>query len=329
MLLAVARATLDLNEENGIAHTDYEYLRDKIFVANCQSKAGNKEKALQMLEECLETVQSNPSLHYSIGVEFEVLQYLAIINIATGKDKEEGMKYFGKAQKIANQLGIDNDSRYNESMSHLSTMASDDLNDTSARTARKVLQVSIASFGKNHHTTIVQSLNLARELFMEDRLTEALVTAKSGLQSANTILGASHPTTVEFEGFVSKLENMLKDKHKNFAVDLITNDASTNGKTARVLRQAKDDESKYIVMYYDCFRGSRGNPKKVKASIDQLRLCEKLPVTCHGLLNAAHLNGKAGRIKSYQEKANRYEICFDDESIKGCLVRPENLRINI
>ena len=28
--------------------------------------------------------------------------------------------------------------------------------------------------------------------------------------------------------------------------------------------------------------------KRLKARIDQLLLCENLPVTCHGLVNAAH-----------------------------------------
>jgi len=112
-------------------------------------------------------------------------------------------------------------------------------------------------------------------------------------------------------------------------VDLISNDSSIDGIMARVKRKAKHDMDKCIVVHDTGPYVGRGRITKVKASIDQLRLCEKLPVTCHGLVNAAHLNGKTGRVKSYQEKVNRYEICFDDESIKDCLVQPENLRINI
>jgi hypothetical protein len=52
------------------------------------------------------------------------------------------------------------------------------------------------------------------------------------------------------------------------------------------------------------------------------------PVICHGLKNtAAHLNGKIGDIRSFDETTGRYGVYFEDESIKPKSVKPRNLRI--
>ena len=125
------------------------------------------------------------------------------------------------------------------------------------------------------------------------------------------------------ERMVFDLEDKEKMRHTHFFVDIKSEDSRTNGMIVQVKRRAKGDNDKYVVQYLT------GKEEKFKARIDQLLLCKNLPVTCHGLVNAAHLNGKTGRVKQYQKDANRYEICFDDKGIKPCLVRPENLSINI
>ena len=65
-----------------------------------------------------------------------------------------------------------------------------------------------------------------------------------------------------------------------------------------------------------------------------------VPVVCQGLKNASHLNGKIGDVRSYGKGkmgdmwrefhnggAFRYCVHFEDESLKPCLVKPENVRI--
>ena len=51
------------------------------------------------------------------------------------------------------------------------------------------------------------------------------------------------------------------------------------------------------------------------------------PVVCHGLKNAAHLNGKIGDTRGYNAHTGRYEIHFEDKSLKPVAVKRENLRI--
>ena len=52
-----------------------------------------------------------------------------------------------------------------------------------------------------------------------------------------------------------------------------------------------------------------------------------IPVVCHGLMNASHLNGKMGDVRSLDKKSGRYEIHFDEKSLKPCLIKGENVDI--
>jgi hypothetical protein len=52
-----------------------------------------------------------------------------------------------------------------------------------------------------------------------------------------------------------------------------------------------------------------------------------IPVICHGLSNATHLNGKIGDIRSYDESTGRYGVYFEDETVEPKSVKPQNLRI--
>ena len=52
------------------------------------------------------------------------------------------------------------------------------------------------------------------------------------------------------------------------------------------------------------------------------------PVICHGLKNAAHLNGKIGDASNYNPDTDRYEVCFEDNGLGGPVaVKRGNLRI--
>jgi hypothetical protein len=69
---------------------------------------------------------------------------------------------------------------------------------------------------------------------------------------------------------------------------------------------------------------------KVTIHDNNVILSPGTPVICHGLKNAAYLNGKIGESRGYDKDARieqRYGVLFDDESIIPKSVKPENLRI--
>jgi hypothetical protein len=70
------------------------------------------------------------------------------------------------------------------------------------------------------------------------------------------------------------------------------------------------------------------NLKLTAAPTEVILKSNGVPVVCHGLKNnAAHLNGKIGDIRSFDETTGRYGVYFEDESIKPRSVKPRNLRI--
>ena len=65
----------------------------------------------------------------------------------------------------------------------------------------------------------------------------------------------------------------------------------------------------------------------VSARANDLTLAPGTPVICHGLVNASHLNGKIGDARTFDCNTKRYEVHFEDASLKPCSVKAINLRI--
>jgi len=88
-----------------------------------------------------------------------------------------------------------------------------------------------------------------------------------------------------------------------------------------------DEEGKYVV------NGPISDPRKpdeeeiMTVAMNDIILIQGSPVMCHGLRNAAHLNGKVGDTRSFDNKTGRYRVRFEDKSLKSALVKPGNLRI--
>ena len=53
------------------------------------------------------------------------------------------------------------------------------------------------------------------------------------------------------------------------------------------------------------------------------------PVVCYGLKNAQSLNEKIGDVRGVNEKTGRYEVHFEDTTLKPpvCYVKLDNLKI--
>ena len=323
MALAVAIARLNLCEAEGIEHSNERYLREKIYVASCQDNVGNPKEAIEILEECLTVVQSNPEMDCSKRFEFEIIKNMGLFYSTNQLDVEKGEKCLQNAMDIGRKYGYDQQVEALKPVVTFNRLGEGRGGFDSSIVMRRALQENLEKYGKNHDITIENACGLAYALRKEGYVTEALATAKSALEDARSILGPSHSTTLEIESFVNETDETENRRHRYFVVDIKSENATINGKIVQVQRRLKGDDKKYIVQDFI------GKKERFKARIDQLLLCKNLPVTCHGLINAAHLNGKKGRVKRYQKDVNRYEISFDDKSTKPCLVRPENISINI
>ena len=62
--------------------------------------------------------------------------------------------------------------------------------------------------------------------------------------------------------------------------------------------------------------------------VDDIIIKSGTPVICHGLEGTlAHLNGKIGDVRSYEEERDRYEVGFEDKNLQPRLVKQSNIRI--
>ena len=101
-----------------------------------------------------------------------------------------------------------------------------------------------------------------------------------------------------------------------------------------------DGVKEYHVLRYDDEEGNlivngpiSSNPRKpdgkesIKVAINDIILIQGSPVICRGLKKAAHLNGKVGDTRSFDNKTGCYEVRFEDKGLKPALDKPENLLI--
>lgn len=99
--------------------------------------------------------------------------------------------------------------------------------------------------------------------------------------------------------------------------------------------QRYEDDGKKCVLKGPTCRWSNGEAmiakeedmKVIVVDSELVALSEGIPVACHGLKNATHLNGKIGDARRFDTKAKRWSVHFEDKTLKPCLVKPENLRI--
>mmetsp|Transcript_9485 Transcript_9485/g.20605 ORF Transcript_9485/g.20605 Transcript_9485/m.20605 type:complete len:442 (+) Transcript_9485:381-1706(+) len=61
--------------------------------------------------------------------------------------------------------------------------------------------------------------------------------------------------------------------------------------------------------------------------MEMFEMTRGMPVICHGLQNAKHLNGKIGDVIRYDAESCHYEVRFEESSLKPASVKEANLRM--
>ena len=180
-----------------------------------------------------------------------------------------------------------------------------------------MLQGQIEKYGQTSEIVFKGYCTLASQLRSEGKPTEALSTAKSALKDAQLALGRGHQVTASLQIIISDLEQAFES---GYAVALVSDNPSINGRAARVMRPVKNDAEKYIVEFV-----VGGKKKQFKVGIGQLLLDTGVLVCLHSLAKAEALNGQMGSIFSYKSDVKRYEVYLNES--KTVLIRPENLKI--
>jgi len=140
------------------------------------------------------------------------------------------------------------------------------------------------------------------------------------LQNSRRVHGADHETTRYLE---------------SVAEALVMNTAWLNSDNGE---EGIECKSVYEALRYDVdqlvLRGPLSLQRRRKDEMrtvtvihDEIIIGSGTPVICNGLQKASHLNGEIGDVRSYDKESGRYEVHFEDESLKPALVRHQNVRI--
>jgi len=183
-------------------------------------------------------------------------------------------------------------------------------------TMRAQYEKNVREMGASSFVTLQAGMILSQDLYKSgmhglecERLSKKLAII------SRRVLGPGHDMTLQ-------IENGLNFCRKR-RVGMMTDDGVKQYQALRF----DDEEGKHVV------NGPISDPRKpdeeeiMTVAMNDIILIQGSPVMCHGLRNAAHLNGKVGDTRSFDNKTGRYRVRFEDKSLKSALVKPGNLRI--
>ena len=196
----------------------------------------------------------------------------------------------------------------------------------------KKYELFTKEFGADNTKTIEAGVQVVLALFKEFRTIEAERLLSKLIVTSRRVLGESHGTTQ----FCMATAKMVKRRRVFLKKEGGDDDEIDQDKVYDALRYT--DDGKCVL------QGPIENKPEYDPRIDgeverdesaeifevdatDVILSKGLPVVCIGLQKAAHLNGKIGDRRDFDEKTGRYALHFEDKALKPVMVKPENLRI--
>mmetsp|Transcript_54272 Transcript_54272/g.115281 ORF Transcript_54272/g.115281 Transcript_54272/m.115281 type:complete len:455 (-) Transcript_54272:123-1487(-) len=174
---------------------------------------------------------------------------------------------------------------------------------------------SVRKQGADSFDAIGDANVLGMNLFVNERGVEAQRLLNDNLCRSRRVLGPAHQFTLEAEKLLKqarqRLAGIIGEKLTgSYHVLEYNEDARAYTLKGPILDPRKEEEE-----------DTRSVPMK------DLLLLPGCPVICEGLKNASHLNGKLGSAKRYDHLTTRYQVNFEDETLKPVFVKKENLRV--
>jgi len=158
--------------------------------------------------------------------------------------------------------------------------------------------------GTSSFASIENGIQLALSLSIENHQIESERLLSQLLDSCSRVHGCNHDLT-------KKLDHLLNSSRERMVKD-------GSGSLCEVLRY-EEEGRKCVVLGQD----------QKETSIESKHVIIRLgtPVVCCGLKTARELNGKIGDVRSYDNGSGRYKVVFEDDSLKPCMVKQDNIRI--
>ena len=252
---------------------------------------------------------------------YEAYGYQNLAQLYSVDQSDESTKseigYYTRARAIYDEFGYETDSKLmTGNIDRVKAEYGGD-KERSLKGKKNIYQNRLESAGQNAEETILTGYNYGIGLMEAYHSIEAerLLTKLAAI--SRQVYGEDHNCT-------SKIASLLK-KIKMRQVLLACPDSSG---TFQALRYENGGEICVVTGPIVDENNERRMFRVESATVLPKSGC---PVLCYGLINASHLNGKLGEIRSMSMDSSsggfRFGVHFEEKGLKPAAVKPENLRI--
>ena len=254
---------------------------------------------------------------------FEAFGYLNLGRITSVDQSQQSIKtaidYFFRAREIYTLYGDESGAKHcTENIERVRAESEGD-NGRSLKIQKNIYQNRLESAGKNAEGTICAGHNYALELLLANHSIKAERLLTKLAATSRQVYGENHNSCI-------KTVTLLK-KCKMRLVILL---ADTNDGIYQALRYENGGEICIVTGPIEDEEYDEGRVFRVASAMVYPK--PGCPVMCHGLINAPHLNGKLGEVRSFIEDSSsscdgRFEVHFEEKGLKPAGVKLQNLRI--
>lgn len=199
----------------------------------------------------------------------------------------------------------------------------DDNKQDALKISRVANKICVETHSRDDYETFRQLVGLAKALFDVHRLFELHELLKESLPRANRTLGPNNDIAIWMEELLQKVKQVS-------ALALFARNAESSGYPVVVpvvVLGYDSSNGKYITNIHPEFATPDRMMSTEPVPMSSLELSPNTAVICQNLKAATHLNGKKAVVVEYDKKRGRYQVVFEEDDTKPCLVKKENVKI--
>ncbi|KAL3761499.1 hypothetical protein ACHAWU_006529 [Discostella pseudostelligera] len=277
-------------------------------------------KLLEMVDQTKKELDMDGLVHETLMCsEFEAFGYHCLGQLCSLEESEENtdiqVGYYEKARDIYQSVGNEFQVKHMTDFidSERARLEGDETRQL--ENTKRIYENKKNHFGENSEPAILTGIAYALDLRTANFSIKAERLLIKLEATSRQVYGEEHKCTKQSREF---LDMIVKRRLVRLSND-------SNDKIFQALRYENDGE---ICVIIGPIEDDEGRPFGVASTLIYPDI--GCPVICHGLINAPHLNGKLGDVRSYTKGRGgelRCGVYFEDKSLKSVAVRPLNLRI--